>query len=135
MITSTPDGAQLYVDGTYVGTTPHLLRDSKVAFSSTHLRLERNGYESLYTTITKDSNPQAGPIIGGFFFVFPWLWALGYDDNHHFTLVRAPLTDPGMMIEQTTSKAQRLMHLKVLLDEGILTQEEFDREKRKILDE
>jgi len=33
------------------------------------------------------------------------------------------------------SKADRLFELKILLDRGILTQDEFDKEKKKILDE
>lgn len=35
---------------------------------------------------------------------------------------------------ETSSKAEQLTDLKKLLDDGILTQEEFDAEKKKILD-
>jgi predicted Zn-dependent peptidase len=35
----------------------------------------------------------------------------------------------------TKSKADRLRELKKLLDEKIITQEEFEKEKKKILDE
>ncbi len=36
-------------------------------------------------------------------------------------------------VEQTKSKAEQLRELKSLLDEGILTQEEFEAEKKAIL--
>lgn len=39
--------------------------------------------------------------------------------------------DPG----NSKSKADRLFELKILLERGILTQDEFDKEKKKILDE
>jgi hypothetical protein len=39
--------------------------------------------------------------------------------------------DPG----NSKTKTDRLFELKILLDRGILTQEEFDKEKKKILDE
>lgn len=47
-------------------------------------------------------------------------------------------TAPQSTVQKTTgprTKAERLRELKQLLDEKILTQEEYDREKKKILDE
>lgn len=56
---------------------------------------------------------------------------------NEFTLVIEKVID-GDIVQQTEkvtqSKADRLRELKNLLDEGILTQEEFDNEKKKILD-
>jgi hypothetical protein len=41
----------------------------------------------------------------------------------------------GTQKNETKSKADRLRELKQLLDENILTQEEYEIEKKKILDE
>ena len=43
------------------------------------------------------------------------------------------IQENGNSTEKTRSKAEQLRELKALLDEGILTQEEFDAEKKKIL--
>lgn len=135
MITSSPTNTRLFINGQAVGETPYRLRDSKIVFSETEIRLERNGYETIYATIAKDSQPKAGPIIGGFFLVIPWLWALGYAPNYHYVLNRTQPQEGIINPEFHMTKAERLMQLKVLYDEGILTLEEFEREKKRILEE
>ncbi len=67
-------------------------------------------------------------------------------DHKHFTYVINNYTGckqkdstlnktPNPPTVTIKSKTERLFDLKILLDRGILTQEEFDKEKKKILDE
>jgi hypothetical protein len=138
MIESTPSGAKVYLDGESVGTTPYWHEDTKISFSKTAVRLELEGYESYNTTITRDEDVDVGAIVGGFFVYIPWLWTMKYKEVHSYELV--PLDVAAMENLQEApmkgmqTKAQKLRELKELLDEKIITQEEFDAEKKKILE-
>lgn len=133
IISSTPKGAKLFIDGQAVGSTPHRHRDSKVSLSTTNYRIEAPGYRTLQGSINKDGQVHVGAAVGGFFLFIPWLWVMRYHDNYHFELERDGEVPEAVPLMST--KAQRLLELKALLDAGVLTQEEFDREKKKILDE
>lgn len=133
IISSTPKGAKLYIDGQSVGTTPYRHRDRKVSLSTTSYRIEAPGYEALQGSISKDGQVHGGAAVGGFFLIIPWLWVMRYNDHYHFELKRDGEVPEGM--PAMSSKAQRLLELKALLDAGVLTEEEFEREKKKILDE
>lgn len=89
LIQSVPSGAKVYVDGATVGTTPHTHSDKKIIFSSTSVVLEKEGYEPLATTITRDEEPNVGAIIGGFFIWPIWLWALDYKPMRTYELRQA----------------------------------------------
>jgi hypothetical protein len=142
-ITSVPPGAKLSIDGEYKGTTPYLYTDSKISGYSTDLKFELEGYETRLETITKDEEIAVGPAIAGFFLLFPWIWVMKYKPAHEYMLTpvnSAPRsntntntgtnTDPGQK-----SKADRLRELKQLLDEGLITKEDYEKKKQEILDE
>lgn len=140
LIQSIPNEASLYIDDQSVGSTPYSYTDTKIMGSPTDIRIEKEGYEPFYTTIYRDEEVDVGAIIGGIFFLFPFLWTMGYKSTHTYELF--PFGDqlddeyfsPGDD-QPSSDKVMRLRELKALLDEGILTQEEFDKEKAKILEE
>ena len=76
MIQSKPDKAKVYIDGAYVGETPYLHSDTKIVGSSMVVRLEKEGFSPLVTTITKDEEINIGAIIGGLFVAVPFLWTM-----------------------------------------------------------
>jgi hypothetical protein len=145
VIRSKPLGADVYIDGVRVGKTPYQHQDSKIVGSRIDIELKKEGYETLNTYIYKDEEPNVGAIVGGFFFLFPFLWTMQYYPSHNYELV------PTQDIEQSnenviqnnsvpqkttiSSKADRIRELKKLVDEGLLTIEEFEKEKKKILEE
>ena len=138
MIRSTPSGAKVYLDGEIVGKTPYSHTDTKIVGSTTSVRLEKEGYETLNTSFSRNEEADVGAIIGGLFVWVPFLWTMKYKPTHTYEL--SPLTDkqPNISSEKkktTRSKVDRLRELKQLLDEKIITQEEFEKEKKKILDE
>lgn len=70
----------------------------------------------------RDASKQEGGLAG-----------LGAGLGAGMTLGNAMAQGVSVVTENTKSKAEQLRELKALLDEGILTQEEFDAEKKLIL--
>lgn len=136
MILSNPSKAKLYINGAYVGQTPYEHIDTKIVGSSMVLKLEKEGFKPLVTTITRDEEVDVGAIIGGVFFGFPFLWTMKYQPTHNYDLMSF---DEEQVVDQQKSenikksKVSSLRDLKQLLDEGIITQDEFQMEKTKIL--
>ena len=150
MIQSKPSGAKVYVDGQSVGKTPYRYSDSKIIGSCTYLKLTQDGYDELNTSFCRDEEPDVGAIVGGFFIMPIWLWALKYKPVHEYELeipsagsvtsTPTNLSESGVSntpnkqsVREPKSKADKLRELKELLDEGILTEEEYAAEKAKIL--
>jgi hypothetical protein len=86
VINSRPQGARLYLNGQYVGATPYTMSDTKIVGSTTTVRLEAQGYETLDGSITRNEQFDAGACIGGVFLLFPFLWIQGYHPMHTFEL-------------------------------------------------
>ncbi|MFD2574305.1 PEGA domain-containing protein [Spirosoma soli] len=142
VIQSNPSGAKVYLNSSLVGTTPYTHTDTKIVGSTTFVRLEKEGYQQLNSSFSRDEKADAGAIIGGFFLLFPFLWTMKYNPSRTYELVPMAGTDsPGVATmplandqSVSSSKAVRLRDLKKLLDDGILTKDEYEKEKKKILD-
>jgi len=156
MIQSEPAGAKVFINGEYYGETPIIMADSKLALTSTYIRLEKEGYRTLETVIVRDEDIDFGAAIAGIFFYFPWLWVFEYKPVHNYLLEPGDGRDPDIEIDveyfyqgdnppqttgnnkkdqPTSNKAQKLRDLKQLLDDGVITQDEYNIEKQKILDQ
>ncbi len=138
MIMSNPSGAKAYIGGSYIGTTPCEYSDMKVTGSSTSIRLEKEGYEPAQGIISKNGDLNVGALIGGIFFWFPFIWIFGYRDSYQFELqpVGGGEMVVGTVVEEEEPVADRneaLRELKDMYDDGVLTKEEYEREKKKIL--
>ncbi len=141
LIRSVPDGAKLYVDGEPVGVTPYEIVDTKIIGSATDIKLVMDGYEDFGTRIYKDEELNVGALIGGFIIpAVPWLWVMKYRPVHTYELTPfgnfAPENQSVAPEGAATvkSKTDQLLELKELLDKGVLTKEEFEKEKKKVLD-
>ncbi len=86
VINSRPQGARLFLNGSYVGTTPYTMSDTKIVGSTTHVRLEYPGYEVHNTAISRSEEFDVGACIGGVFFWIPFLWIMGYSPQHTYEL-------------------------------------------------
>lgn len=143
MLLTDPAGAKVYLDGEPVGTTPYRHTDTKIVGSTTAVRLEMEGYEPLDTSFSRDEEADAGAIVGGVFLIFPFLWTMKYKPTRTYELrplgtqppTAAPSTPQSVVQATGKSKADRLRETKKLLDEKILTQQEYEVEKQKILNE
>ncbi len=144
VINSNPRGARVYLDGEPVGTTPYHYSDTKILGTTTEIRLEAEGYEPFYTYMTRNEEVDAGAVVGGLFFMFPFLWTMKYKPSRTFEMI--PLGANEAQPVQATAPAaavvpvgksnvERLRELKQMLDEKLITQQEYDATKKKILED
>lgn len=138
MIQSNPSEAKLYMNGEYMGNTPFAYRDTKVVGSTTLVRLEKEGYNPFNTSFSRDEELDVGALIGGLFLLVPFLWIMKYKSFRTYELQPAAGgLDTNYYSIPTgldKTKADKLRELKKLLDEGVITKEEFEAEKKKILE-
>lgn len=136
LIKSNPSGAKVYLNGASVGTTPYTHQDSKIAGTVTTIKLEKEGYEPLTGSFARNERADAGAIIGGIFLLVPFLWTMKYDPERTYDLVPVAGNQQQVAKDEpnTKSKADKLRELKQLLDEKLITQEEYDSQKKKILE-
>jgi hypothetical protein len=139
MIRSYPEHAKVYIDDEPVGYTPYSYADIKISFSTINIKLEKDGYEPFYESISRDERIDGCAVIGGVMFWFPLLWTFRYKSEHMYELeplcnqaVKAPMLPEETL---TSTQTDQLQQIGRLLDEGLMTPEEYDRERTKILDE
>jgi hypothetical protein len=84
VIRSNPPGAKVFIDGSYVGTTPYTMSDTKIVGSTTSVRLEYPGYQPFDASIHRSEEFDVVACIGGVFLLVPFLWIMGYKDSHTF---------------------------------------------------
>jgi hypothetical protein len=140
MIQSNPSGVKVYLNGEPVGTTPYTHRDTKIVGSTTTVKLKKEGYAPLNTSFSRNEEVDVGAIIGGVFVLVPFLWTMKYKPIHIYELTPSsgneqPIIKTNSQQNQTKSKADRLRELKQLLVEKVITKEEYEKEKKKILEE
>ena len=142
LIQSNPSGAKVYLNGEAVGTTPYTHEDSKIVGSTTVVKLEKEGYETFNTSFSRNEKADVGAIIGGVFVLFPFLWTMKYKPERTYELVRTTAVDKVAVVAvekhspvESKTKADKLRELKKLLEEKLITQEEYDSEKKKVLSE
>lgn len=148
-IMSRPPGAKVFLNGEYIGETPVNYSDTKIVGSANHVVLEKEGYENLVTSFSRDEEADVGAIIGGLFFLFPFLWTMKYKASRTYDLIQVGVSSEPAPTRMTpkpietqiknpnslTPKTDQLRELKKLMDEGIITKEEFEAEKKKILNQ
>ncbi|MDA3911825.1 MAG: PEGA domain-containing protein [Bacteroidales bacterium] len=143
IIQTEPSGASVYLNEKHVGTSPYEMKDKKITATCTNLKLKMPGYKTIYHSICKDEQLNPGALIGGLFVVIPYLWILEYYPVHYYVLERdanspqlaippkdEPVTNP---YDKTNSKVEALRELHSLMEAGIITKEEFEVEKKRIL--
>jgi hypothetical protein len=87
LINTTPAGAKVYLDGEAVGTTPYSHKDTKIVGTTTTLKLEKEGFEPFTTTFSRSEQADVGAIVGGVFFLFPFLWTMKYKPSRTYELI------------------------------------------------
>ena len=86
IIRSEPPGANLYLNGEPVGTTPYTHSDTKIVGTTNTVELKMEGYEDFVGSFSRNEEADVGAIIGGIFFVFPFLWVMKYKPFHNYEL-------------------------------------------------
>ncbi len=138
MIQSMPSGAKVYLNGEPVGTTPYSHTDTKVVGTRTSVSLKKEGYKTLETSFSRDEEIDAGALVGGFFAWIPFLWVMKYKSVHAYELspiIKGEKANSSDKKGNSKIDIDTLRELKKLLDEGVITQEEYKKAKKKILEE
>ncbi|MBN1386850.1 MAG: PEGA domain-containing protein [Bacteroidales bacterium] len=86
IIQSEPSGAKLYLNGEHVGETPYTHIDTKIIGSTNTVRLTMEGYDDFIGSFSRDEEVDIGAVIGGIFFLFPFLWTMKYKPFHTYEL-------------------------------------------------
>lgn len=138
VIQSYPSGAKVYLNNEPVGVTPYQHRDTKIVGSTTDVRLEKDGYQTLNTSFSRNEDADVGAIIGGIFLLFPFLWTMKYKPSHNYELQSGAVGNQTMPVTSfipnaSQSKTDQLRELKKMLDEKLINQEDYEKAKSKIL--
>ncbi|MCF8345726.1 MAG: SHOCT domain-containing protein [Bacteroidales bacterium] len=143
-VDSTPQGADIIIDGYMMGTTPTILRLDRdvnaIIDGGKDIRLELEGYYADGYYFDADIEPTT--ILNVF---FPFGFALDavsgaimkYDSEYYnFGLI--PVHDPENIPDDPDAREaddyEKLMKLVELYEQGLLTEEEYETEKARILD-
>jgi hypothetical protein len=86
MINSSPQGAQVYLNGEYKGQTPYKLTDTKTTGAVTEVVLKHDEYATFSAPLVKSEQVNVGAVVGGLFFLFPFIWTMGYSPTHTYIL-------------------------------------------------
>jgi len=87
-INSVPQGAKVYVNEEYKGITPFDYSDTKIIYSTSRVKLVKEGYRDFSTTITRDEELQPCACLGGFILILPFLWVMGYNSERTYEMER-----------------------------------------------
>jgi hypothetical protein len=85
-INSNPEGAKVFINEEYKGTTPYIHKDTKPVWSSIEVKLIKENYKDFVVVIKKDEEFNAGACAGGVFLLFPFIWITGYQPDHTYEL-------------------------------------------------
>ena len=143
-IESTPSGARVYQNGEFVGTTPMMLRLKRNCDYA--IRLEKDGYEVQQTLLESGMSSWAWLdfiFIPSLFIDLPDGAFYCFDlDRMRETLAPSPMSlaqnpapePPQPQRRDADDLLQRLKTLKSLHEEGLVSDEEYDRKQRQLLD-
>jgi hypothetical protein len=87
VINTVPPGAKVTINGMYAGVTPYTLTDTKPTGASNSVSLSLEGYQTSNVVIVRNEQVDPGAVVGGLFFLFPFIWTMGYSPMHTYELV------------------------------------------------
>jgi hypothetical protein len=131
VLNSRPPGAKLYLNDDFKGTTPFEYSDTKIVGSTTSVKLTLEGYDDFHTTLHRDEQVNVGALIGGLFVLVPFLWIMDYDNQHTYELHKTQATTDTPELPELEAK---LKSFKKMLDDGTITQDEYDTLRKHAID-
>lgn len=85
-IHSIPEGADIFVDGQYVGKTPTVYSDSAIVGTSHTVEIKMEGYETGIGNFSRTSKFNMVSCIGGGLVLVPFLWIMDYPPQLNYKL-------------------------------------------------
>ena len=81
---STDRDVKIYLDGSYKGRGKIIHSDMKIVGSTTNVKFRKKGCQSNRYSFSRSEQLHVGALIGGIFFLFPFLWIMGYNPIHSY---------------------------------------------------
>lgn len=92
------DGAEVFVDGEKIGTTPVQKKLSNVVWENPDILIKKEGYKDLYTDLKKEI--KGVNLVSGLFLFWPALfWVYGPKKNQNYILVPSANSVQGSVNE------------------------------------
>lgn len=141
-IDSNPQGAEVIIDGQRLGVTPAKIKVDReleaLLYGGKEIQFQLEGYRNLGYEL--DSKLNTVSILN---FFNPLFWGIDivtgavtkYDNYYKFELMPLENNNSNSFTDDKMDKYERLIKLKKLLEDGVITQEEYEKEKAKILEE
>lgn len=135
LLQSNPSGAEVYINSQNKGKTPYSYSDTKIVGSSTNITLKKEGYQDFNVTLVRNERADVGAIIGGCFFLVPFLWTMQYDPTHNYelTAISNQNTATNTLTNQNPNSTNELVRFQTLLEQNAITKDDFTTLKVKIL--
>lgn len=83
-IQSDPSGADVFINNRKMGKTPYIANLDDFIASNHQITLKKEGYDDFNGVLAKEA--KVGAIIGGIFFLIPFLWCYGPSPYQQFAL-------------------------------------------------
>lgn len=80
------EGAEVYVDGELIGTTPATAKLSNAIWDDPDILIRKEGFKDLRTGVRNEIK-MSNVLLGCFINPFAWLWCFGPDKNQNFILI------------------------------------------------
>ncbi|WKV10633.1 PEGA domain-containing protein [Marivirga harenae] len=141
-IDSNPQGAKIVIDGQNLGVTPAKVKVDReldaLLYGGKEIQFELDGYKKFGYEL--DARFNTVSIIN---FFNPLFWGIDiasgavtqYDNYYNFQLIPLEFNNTRSITESNMEKYEKLIQLKKLLEDGVITQKEFEKEKAKVLAE
>jgi hypothetical protein len=129
VITSTPPGAVVYIDGKQKGVTPYRYENHSPFWTKNTVELTKPGYQKSRETISRAETVNPGGLVAGLFFFPCLLWAGGFHSDLHVNLRQQ--ADTTQMLVQSAeppvkkTKAEKIAVVERLYDQGAMTRKEY----------
>ena len=86
----------MFLDDQPVGVTPYAMSDTKIVGTTTRLRLEDPGMRPHFAIITRNEKFDVLACIGGVLVLIPFLWIMGYNDDHYYDMTMGQPVAAGL---------------------------------------
>lgn len=75
---------KIYLDGGYVGKGEVTHSDTKIVGATTDITLKKQGCRSSNRHFSRSERLSVGALVGGIFFLIPFLWVMEYNPVHSY---------------------------------------------------
>jgi hypothetical protein len=84
LIRTNDSAAKIYLDGELKGKGSVSHSDQKIVGGTTQVMVQKDGCEAKHFQFSRNEETDVGALIGGIFFLIPFLWIMKYKPDHTY---------------------------------------------------